>query len=356
MATRIVEKRRPTTLFGKTVQKTNINEGVGIGETSGKSTAKATPSLHRLLDIIEKHSKAGLTVQDVAELKSNIDNWSLEIAELAEKISQIDMERVPTVDSSERVEDSEKWKESLEIEDSSISSFVENMEDCINDFIASISAYVSEEELYEYCTIEMEALSDYDNKVYVYTTKAKAKVACKEAIKSVWNDLKDSYEVEKENIISYAKDYFEGLEEEFTNFLSEFLDSYDEYAELECEGDSKEYVASKKSELFDFNEEELLEKTDRINFETISRKIESEIFSLPLENIFDIKECLSMCSFDSDDEYYCFNMETPCSKIYTDVNAILDKAVKDFPNRIFQAYLEDIIVFTELLTDRLKEL
>lgn len=148
-----------------------------------------------------------------------------------------------TVDSSERIEDSEKRIESLEIEDSSISSFVENMDDCINDFIASISAYESDEELYECCEIEPE--EPYGNEEYVYTTKAKAKVACKEAIKFVWNDTMDSYEVEKDNIISYTKDYFEGLEEEFKDFLCEFLDSYDEYIELECEGDSKEYVACK---------------------------------------------------------------------------------------------------------------
>lgn len=70
--------------------------------------------------------------------------------------------------------------------------------------------------MYDYYKIDEPELSGYGNEEYDYPTKAKAKVACKEAIKSVWDDIMNNYEVEKEN-----------------------LDSYDEYAELECEGASK---------------------------------------------------------------------------------------------------------------------
>ena len=340
----------------------NTNESVGITKASERSALKERPNLHRLLDIIEKHSRDRLTIQEVTELKDNIENWTRDIKELEEKISQIDIDSLDISELSQGIDELGEQNVITDSDDIQIlafdgvskSLFLDDMRECINDFITSISDYESDEELYDYYKIDEPELSDYGNGEYDYPTKAKAKLACKEAIKSVWDDIMNNYEVEKENIISYAKDYFAGLEDEFKDFLHEFLDSYDEYAELECEGASKKYVADKKSELFD--EEELLEKMNRIDLTTQSEGLEYGLFDIPMKDVFDMKECLGMCTYESDGEDYCFDMERACSKIYTEVDAILDKAVKDFPDRFSQSYKGDIIDFTEFLKERLNRL
>ncbi len=83
----------------------NTNESVGITEASERSALKERPNLHRLLDIIEKHRRDRLTIQEVTELKDNIENWTRDIKELEEKISQIDIDSLDISELSQGIDD-----------------------------------------------------------------------------------------------------------------------------------------------------------------------------------------------------------------------------------------------------------
>lgn len=83
----------------------NTNESVGITEASGRSALRERLNLHLLLDIIEKHSRDRLTIQEVTELKNNIENWTQDIKELEEKISQIDIDSLDISELSQGRDD-----------------------------------------------------------------------------------------------------------------------------------------------------------------------------------------------------------------------------------------------------------
>lgn len=212
----------------------------------------------------------------------------------------------------------------------------------------------SEEELYEHQYIDAPCPTDYDSEVYEHPTKAKAKAACKEAVGAFISDVQESYEEEKDNIVSYAADYFSGLEEAFQEFVGEFLESYDEYASLECEGGVQEYVCRRKLELF--GEGDLWEKANQVSLQEKLKEVEEKEFSISSKKIFVVKEYFDQCTYEEEDDCYCYNLDEACEKIGYSVNDFLEKAEESFPNNVLKAYTDSIVAFCEELKSRLAEL
>lgn len=228
------------------------------------------------------------------------------------------------------------------------------MEECIEDFLGKVNAYESDEELYEESDVDAPYPPDYGSEEYDYPTKAKAKAACKEAVKSALEDMLNTYGEQRDNIISYAEDYFGGLGELLQGFVGEFLESYDEYASIECEGQAQEYVLGKKAVLFEQKELQKEIETSRIKGKI--EALRNEVFDAPIKKLMDIKEYFAICTYDKDDECYCFNMEDACEKMSAVMQEFLGDVQTTFPEEIEEVYESFANDFCEMLKNRLAEL
>lgn len=113
-----------------------------------------------------------------------------------------------------------------------ISSFVENMQKCVDDFLRRMKEHESDGELYESHNLECPESVEYGSDEFDYPTKAKAKIACKKAVESLIKDERENCEEEKEQIVSYAGEYYSGMADMFDEFVGVFLESYDDYMSL----------------------------------------------------------------------------------------------------------------------------
>lgn len=245
-------------------------------------------------------------------------------------------------------------KELTEEEREQVSSFVENMIECVDDFISKLKEYKSDEELYEYADLAYPEPSDYGNFEFDYPTKAKAKIACKEAVQSLVKDVKEGFEEEKEQIVSCAKDYYKGLEDTFEGFINEFLESYDDYISLECEAEAEEYISAQKSVFF--NEEILREEMKQFNLNVVFDALVNKRFEDKVENLFGVKQYLSLCTYEEDEGEYCYHMDDVCNKIYREIDDFLRAEIKCFPGEVFKAYAITIVLYCDMLKNCLKEL
>ena len=235
-----------------------------------------------------------------------------------------------------------------------VSAFVENMLECVDDFIRKIKDYESEEELYICHELDCPEPDEYGSYEFEYSTKAKAKIACKKAIQSLMDTVKEDYEEEKEHIVSYAKDYYLELENMFDDFISSFLESYDDYMSLECEDEAEEYISAQKSVFF--NEKTLRKEMKQYNLENKFTALVNERFDVPMKEIFDAKQYFSLCTYDEDEESYCYVIDDACDKVYQRVDDFLTAEIDAFPDEVFKAYAVTIISYCKLLKNCLKEL
>lgn len=330
-------------------------------------------SMRSLLDIMERHLSNNLTPQDITDLKENIQNWEKGIEKLSgmiNKLSDFDLKEGVLVkddffepeekssciidkSNGDNIQVNSREELTGEIREQ-ISEFVENMMECVNDFLKKINSYESEEELYENLELSCPDACDYESSSYEYPSKAKAKVACKEQVESLVNDLMENFEDEKEHIISYTADYYKGLEDAFAEFVNEFSESYDEYMSLECVGSAAEYVSSQKSILFgkDILYEKVKEEDLKIGFAALVK----ERFDNQIKKCVDAKKYFSLCKYDEEDGDYCYIMDDACNAIFEDVEGLLTTEIEAFPEKVFQVYISAMDSYCDMLKNRLAEL
>lgn len=235
-----------------------------------------------------------------------------------------------------------------------VSSFVENMLECVDDFIRKIKDYESDEELYSCHELDYPEPDEYGSYEFEHPTKAKAKIACKKAVQSLVNAVKENYEEEKEYIVSYAKDYYLGLENMFDDFIGTFLESYDDYMSLECEDAAEEYISAQKSVFF--NEKTLREKMKPYNLKDKFAVLVNERFDVPIKGIYDVKQYFSLCTYDEDGESYCYLLDDACDKVYQEADAFLTAEIDTFLDEVFKTYAATIVSYCAMLKGCLEEL
>lgn len=235
-----------------------------------------------------------------------------------------------------------------------VSSFVKNMQECVDDFMKKMKAYESDEELYNSHNLDYLSSEEYGSDEFDYPTKAKAKIACKKAVESLVNDVGENYEEEKEQIVSYARDYYSGIVEMFDEFAAMFLESYDDYIFLECEEDAEEYISAQKPVFF--NERTLREEMKEYDLKARFSELENKRFDVPVQKVLDGKRYFSLCTYDEDEGNYCYYMDEACDKIYQEMDAFLTTETDAFPDEVFKVYAAAIFSYCNMLKRRLKEL
>ncbi|MCI8582852.1 MAG: hypothetical protein HFH13_06955 [Dorea sp.] len=140
----------------------------------------------------------------------------------------------------------------------------------------------------------------------------------------------------------------------FDKFIGEFLETYDDYIYLECEDAAEEYISTQKS-IF-FNEETLREKMKPYNLKNKFAVLVNERFDVPIKGIYDVKQYFSLCTYDEDEESYCYLLDDACDKIYQKVDNFLTAEMDTFPDEVFKTYSGTIISYCVLLKGCLDEL
>lgn len=245
-------------------------------------------------------------------------------------------------------------KEVTEDMQEQVSSFVENMQECVDDFIKKIKGYESDEELYDFHNLDCPESGEYGSGEFDYSTKAKAKIACKNVVESLVKDVKESYEEEKEQIVSYARDYYSGMADMFDEFIGEFLETYDDYISLECEDAAEEYILAQKPVFF--NEKALQEEMKPYNLEDKFTALVEERFDVPAKGIFEVKQYFSLCTYDEDEGNYCYLLDDACDKVYQEVDAFLTAEIDAFLGEVFKTYAAAIVSYCAMLKGCLEEL
>lgn len=235
-----------------------------------------------------------------------------------------------------------------------VSSFVENMQECVDDFLRRMKEYESDEELYDSHNLACPESVEYGSDEFDYPTKAKAKIACKRAVESLIKDVKESYEGEKEQILSYARDYYSGMADMFDEFVGMFLESYDDYMSLECEGDAEKYISAQKPVFF--NERVLREQMRQYDLKARFTELVNERFDVPAQKFFDGKQYFSLCTYDEDEGDYCYCMDEACDKIYQEMDSFLETEIDVFLDEVFKEYAAAIIAYCNMLKGCLEKL
>ncbi|MCI9006201.1 MAG: hypothetical protein HFH39_13450 [Lachnospiraceae bacterium] len=112
--------------------------------------------MRHLLDIMERNINGRLTAQDAIDLRDNIDNWNEDAKKLGEMVMGLDIDIAALLEkdantketsisnsnaSEEEYEELVSYTEEDDEEfNEQLSSFVENMVECVDDFIAKISS------------------------------------------------------------------------------------------------------------------------------------------------------------------------------------------------------------------------
>lgn len=353
----------------------DMNSWYGWADDSSNRRISEIENMRKLLDIMERHLCNKLTPQNIADLRENMQDWEKNIEKLSSmlnNLSPVDLKKevplkedfvVPEEDNifgdneNYEVDIKADLREELtgEIKEQ-VSSFVENMMEYVNDFIEKINSYESDEVSYKDLRILSyhPNASDYESDSYEYSSKAKAKVACKEQVQSLVDDIMENFEDEKEQITSSAADYYGGLEEAFAKFVNEFSESYDEYMSLECEGSAAEYVSSRKPILF--GKDILCEKVKENDLKLGFAALVKERFDNQIKKHVDVKKYFSLCKYDENDGVYCYIMDDACDAIFVDVKNVLMVEIRSFPEKVFEFYSSMMSSYCEMLKNRLAEL
>lgn len=237
-----------------------------------------------------------------------------------------------------------------------ILAFIGSMAECVDDFVWKANEFEGREDLYTYPELEYPEYVDYGSNEFEYPTKAKAKAACKAAVGSMVDAVKENYEQLRGEIISCTREYYSELENKFNEFIDEFIETYDDYASVECDEDmAREYVLSRKAELF--GKESLEKEALEYNLEAGFHTLADERSGVSVTEIFDKRKYFKMCEYDEDEEEgYCYIMGDACDGIYEEASRFLMEEVEAFPENVFKTYMTAIVSFCEILKNKLAEL
>ena len=223
--------------------------------------------------------------------------------------------------------------------------FYENLMETISEF-EDKEFENEDDELYEYDnSIECDA-DEYNNEGF--TTKAKAKVACKAELTRAIAEVKELYEEEKKGIIDAAKDYYRGKKGDLVAFLeTDFFDSYEDLVDVYCSGKTKEYLEKRENEIK--NKLGDWKKKVYEAYKSTFEQTVKESFDEKEKNIINMKELFEMCEYDEEGGSYSFCMNDACESLVSAYQDIIEQEEREFPDSIYDAYCEINVKYTSML-------
>ncbi len=236
----------------------------------------------------------------------------------------------------------------IKVDSDEVNEVTNDLMEMLNDYAEN--EYENEDdELYSYDdSIECDA-DDYNDSGF--STKAKAKAACKEALNSAISDVKSMYDSSKKELIAATYTYYDGFKENMLDFMKEFFESYEELIKVYCSGETERYLRSKLSEKKKWGD------TISKQFDDAFRETVNDHFASMDSKSLSVKDLFEMCDYDEeDDDDYSFNIEEATDSIVCTFADFIQQEEDAFPENLFSKYsaiktkcVNDLIKWTEEL-------
>lgn len=254
-------------------------------------------------------------------------------------------------------ENVKKMYAGLEIDADELHDFVTNMMEAFEEYKSAVDEK-DEDELYEYD--DSIVCDDDDYNGYGFISKAKAKAACKTELSNAIDEIKEHYENAKKELIEITRDYYECMEDDLREFLSNVLfESYSTLIDVYCTGNTKKYLEDKLSELRCFVKESI------VNWNSDIRKKQKVAFNQIVKNHFDkaennvieFKELFEMCKYEEvDDDDYEFYIDDASYVLINQYADIILAEEDSLPQSVNKAYGEINMEYLNLLIDWIRAL
>lgn len=198
-----------------------------------------------------------------------------------------------------------------------------------------------EEDFYELEYIECDA-DDYDDSGF--ETESKAKAECRKSIKAAIEDVKEQYESERDYLISAAESEFDCLKVNLSSIKDEFYKTFMESVEDSfCDDDAKKYIVKRFNDLYEQWNAENSNVDDGID-RMYSAKVDKAVkayFKNAEADLSKPSDLLDMCDISEDwDEEYEYSTEEACSTLVEEYTSILEEALEELPEIMYEAYAE----------------
>lgn len=236
-----------------------------------------------------------------------------------------------------------------EVDIEQVSMFYESMKEYFSDYKAEMLDIGISEDFSEFFEIEELDPSDYNSGEYDYETKAKAKLACKAAITEMISEVRYQLVSAAKEYVSHTSEYYSELKHSFDEFISDLSDAYDSSVESDYDDEVEAYWLGKKKEFFSV-------VFPQMNFAGISREDVESIISKALNKRLLVRTLLQECDYDDDDDYYCFDLESACDTINSEIENFVSELEDDLPQQIYSTYRGVFLRALEILESRFDEM
>lgn len=215
--------------------------------------------------------------------------------------------------------------------------FAADMDECFMDFLGKAQDRDVERELPEYAELTEKAASDYGSGNYGYPAKSKAKLACREALRSAVSHAGADYRKEKDAMVEGCRRFLSGAEGEIFDFIRQLQESIRDYVSLDFEEEEKqEAVLEACSDILEGNElTQLYAGLDMMGSFDILIK---EIFDSREKNILDADRYLGLCSYEEDDGKFCFEMENAVEELNDKLEDFYSEACENMKEGVADLY------------------
>ena len=271
---------------------------------------------------------AGAVKQDDGEKKMNTEysmkdeNWDVED-------ETEDENRDDEYDSEEDgYEDASDFEEDDEEEELDIQEFYDDMKEYFSDYREEVREMTVSEDFDEFFDVEMYGEPSVDDGEYIYESKAKAKLACKEDLEQVVQHYKEILLSCVNEYMDHAMEFINEANNSYAEFLSDLSNAYDSCASMDCDDEAKEYVMSVKADFF----------TDNGIYVPKAGFSMGDVEKIVLKDLnkrFSVRELLKECDYDEEDDYYCYELNSAMDTITDIVDDFVSEMEDTLPQQIY---------------------
>ena len=212
-----------------------------------------------------------------------------------------------------------------------------DLNDCIDSFLEkTIKKYKPRRIIYNgFISLHISYYSSYQ---YLFQTDTAAKTGCKRVIDDFVNGTYDSYESQKNIVISACKEFVECIKSDILDFIVEFTSAIDNFIFMDCEYEARAYVEKRMEIIAD--KSRLMKQYEDLDFR---EKVESyihELFMKPINREIKVKEYFDMCTYGYDGKRYCYIINNAIDSVVDSVKELYNEACKTMEKRIKELYVE----------------
>lgn len=167
-------------------------------------------------------------------------------------------------------------------------------------------------------------MAEYGSGEYSYERLSKAKLACKEAVQKMYEDMEAIKERDKMPVPNIRERSLNEISNDVNAFIEEFQESFDDYVELYCEIEVKRKANKMKKR---FDKTILAQMWNRQNMQDRLKLLQQEDSTRQMPGV---QSFFEMCTYDRDESgRYSYHMEQVFLKVKAKGSARKDSELVD---------------------------